>query len=67
MFRFLKRLWRSPKQTCFVSELDTFMADMRAKMPVSPSQRQEIAKDQAIATRRDNKTPTDATKLWSEF
>lgn len=65
--RFCRRLFCSPKQTRFVSELDTFLAQVRARTPLSVSQQQEIAKNQAIADKRDHKSTTDNTKLWSEF
>ncbi len=65
--RLYRRLFRSPKQTRFVSELDTFMAQVRAKTPLSASQAQEIAKNAAIANKRDHASTAVDTKLWSEF
>lgn len=65
--RLFRHLFHSPKQTSFVSELDTFMADVRAKTPLSTSQQREIAKAHVIADKRDNKSAVNDTKLWSEF
>lgn len=68
MFRRLfRRLFHSPKQTNFVSELDTFMTQVRAKTPVSASQQQEIAKAKVLAHKRDHKSAANDTELWSEF
>ena len=65
--RLLLRLFRSPKQTNFVSELDTFMTHVRAKTPLSASQQQEIAKATIIANKRDHKANKDSVELWSQF
>lgn len=65
--RLLRNLFRSPKNTSFVSDLDTFMAKERAMIPLSLSQKQEIAKAKAIAQKRDHKSKNDASNIWAEF
>lgn len=65
--RLLRNLFRSPKNTSFVSDLDKFMAKERAKIPLSLSQKREIAKAKAIAQKRDHKSKNDDTHIWSEF
>lgn len=65
--RLLRNLFHSPKNTRFVSDLDRFMAEERAKIPLSLSQKQEIAKANAIAQKRDHKSKNADKHIWSEF
>lgn len=65
--RLLRNLFRSPKNTSFVSDVDRFMAEERARIPLSNSQKCEIAKADAIAVKRDHKSKNDDSNIWAEF
>lgn len=65
--RLFRAIFRSPKQPRFVSELDTFLAQVRTKLPLSASQKQEIAKNDAIAYRRDHKVKSEDNPIWRDF
>ena len=55
-------------QRNFVSEIDEFLEKTREQLPLSASQKKEIAKHDKLFKARDNATDGDSTDLpWEEF
>lgn len=60
-------MWFSKQKSNYVSEIDEFLQELYQKVPLSDSQRQEIAKQKRIADLRDNPKQVKEDALWDEF
>lgn len=61
-------MFRRYINTRFKSTPDEFLDELRQKLPLSKSQRQEIDKHKKIAFKRDNVVDTGLDpKIWREF
>lgn len=55
------------KVTNYISEIDQLLAELRATVPESDSQRKEREKHQRIAQQRDNAIDSETIEIWEEF
>lgn len=55
------------KQTNYVSEIDELLAELRATLPESDSQKAEVKKYKEIDEKRDKVKEKTNTDIWEEF
>lgn len=55
------------KQSNYVSEIDELLAELRASLPESDSQKAEVKKYKEINEKRDKVKEKTNTDLWENF
>ncbi len=55
------------KDQNYVSEIDQLLAELRAIVPESKTQREEREKYQVIAQKRDHVMAENENEIWEEF
>lgn len=55
------------KDQNYVSEIDQLLAELRAVVPESKSQREEREKYQKVAQKRDHVMAENENEIWEEF